>query len=168
LWYHAFIKTLYKRDETVATPRVLELLMSAGGFARTSVTDQRNRLVEYYRDWFAGDYKVHTIDNIRATQRLSVHAKAMNAPVGTVLLVILEEASGLGATQPVSAVSTDTHVSGRGLLDVEACPVTHQGEDVPVETDMVVTVGGTTPEPMTDTPTPPAQGGPKTRSKRAK
>ncbi len=48
----------------MATSMILELLMSSCAFARSSTSDQRNRLVEYYRDWFAGDYKVHTIDNM--------------------------------------------------------------------------------------------------------
>jgi len=152
----------------LATQEIKDLLLEAGPFARLSAMEQQFRLVRYYQPWFAPGWKPDTINNIRATQRLVTHAKAMNTPVGTVLMVILEEASGLSATQPVSAVSTDTHVSGRGLLDVEADQATYfeeePAETVPAVTDMVVTVGDATPEPMADTPTPPAQGGPKTRS----
>ena len=103
----------------MATPRVLELLMSAGDFARTSATDQRNRLVTYYQDWFTSNYKINCIDNIRATQRLTTHSRAMGLAVGVVLMALLEEASGLSAAQ----------LSSRGLLNVEVGPATHQEEE---------------------------------------
>ncbi len=166
MWYHAFTKTLYKRDETVATPRVLELLMSAGGFARSSTSDQRNRLVEYYRDWFSSDYKIHTIDNIRATQRLTSHSKAMSLPVGVVLQAILLEASGAEALHPTGT---------RGLLDVEvATPVCSidedQGdadiliEDIPAE-DTSVDDTSVAPPAETTTQPPPALLKPKSRTR---
>ena len=154
----------------MATQEIKDLLLEAGPFARLSATEQRFRLVRYYQPWFSTGWRPDTINNIRATQRLVTHAKALAAPVGTILLVILEEAAAPECS--TSAELGTTQQGSRGLMNVEAGPATYfeeePAETVPVETDMVVTVGDTTPEPMADTPTPPAQGGPKTRSKRAK
>lgn len=50
------------------------------------------------------------MNNIRASQRLTTHAKLMALPVGVVLQAILLEASGI---EP----------SSRGLLDVEPSPL---------------------------------------------
>ena len=146
----------------MATPRVLELLMSAGDFARTSATDQRNRLVTYYQDWFTSNYKINCIDNIRATQRLTTHSRAMGLAVGVVLMALLEEASGLSAAQ----------LSSRGLLNVEVGPATHLEEE-PTEIISVEDVHMDTPEPaqesppepMTTTTPPPAQWRRPSRSK---
>ena len=146
----------------MATPRVLELLMSAGDFARTSATDQRNRLVTYYQDWFTSNYKINCIDNIRATQRLTTHSRAMGLAVGVVLMALLEEASGLSVAQ----------LSSRGLLNVEVGPATHQEEEpteiIPVEDVHMGTpepAQESPPEPMTTTTPPPAQWRRPSRSK---
>ena len=156
----------------MATPEIVELLMSSGAFARLSTTAQRDRMVRYYEPWFTGDYKIHTIDNIRATQRLSVHAKAMSLPVGVVLQAILLEASGAQGYPP-----------GRGLLDVESGPATYpdkvQANDIdlveeppyPTESaqlDMTPPTGDTTDPAQEPTPEPepvPTPSRPKTRSK---
>jgi hypothetical protein len=146
----------------MASEDCVKLLLSAGEFARLSATAQRTKLVIYYQPWFSPGWKPDTVNNIRANQRLITHAKAMAAPVGTVLMAILEEASGLDATQQGS----------RGLLDVEVDQATYfeaePAETIPAVTDMVSAVGDATPEPMADTPTLPAPSGPRSRSKRAK
>lgn len=123
----------------MATKEIEALLLSHTEFAKRSATDQRNRLVSYYVGWFASGYRIHTIDNIRATQRLSVHAKLMNAPVGAVLLAILEEAAG------AHRVSPGTH----GLLDVDAGPADYPDEDeTPPAED--TTIEDETPPPTPD------------------
>lgn len=157
----------------MATQEIKDLLLEAGPFARLSAMEQRSRLVRYYQPWFAPGWKPDTVNNIRATQRLVTHAKAMAAPVGTVLMAILEEASGLGATQ----------LSSRGLMDVEAD--TGQDEDTPADSTLMEvhltecvpervqeltpeSAQEPTPEAMTDIHPLHAPTRPKSRSNRVK
>ena len=100
----------------MATQEIKDLLLEAGPFARLGATEQRTRLVTYYQSWFLSDYRIDTVNNIRASQRLTTHAKLMALPVGVVLQAILLEASGI---EP----------SSRGLLDVEPSPVVGSQED---------------------------------------
>jgi hypothetical protein len=96
-----------KQTITMATQEIKELLLEAGPFARLSATEQRTRLVTYYQSWFRSDFKIDTVNNIRASQRITSHARSMALPVGVVLQAILLEASGI---EP----------SSRGLLGVPA------------------------------------------------
>ena len=79
----------------MATQEIKDLLLEAGPFARLSATEQRTKLVIYYQSWFLSDYRIDTVNNIRASQRLTTHAKAMGSAVGVVLQAILLEASGI-------------------------------------------------------------------------
>ena len=90
----------------MATQEIKDLLLEAGPFARLSASEQRTKLVIYYQSWFLSDYRIDTVNNIRASQRLTTHAKAMGSAVGVVLQAILLEASGI---EP----------GARGLLGVE-------------------------------------------------
>ena len=150
----------------MATPEIVDLLLSSGDFARLSTTEQRNRLVTYYQPWFLGEFKIDTVNNIRATQRLTTHAKALNAPVGVVLLVILEEASRPTARAPQ-----------HGLLDVEAGHADTRSDEESQGNDMTLYVGlvespltedapemSQEPTPTRTPPTPP-RGRRQTRSK---
>ena len=112
----ALITPQEQADETMATQEIKDLLLEAGPFARLGATEQRTRLVTYYQSWFLSDYRIDTVNNIRASQRLTTHAKLMALPVGVVLQAILLEASGI---EP----------SSHGLLDVEPSPIVGSQED---------------------------------------
>ena len=126
----------------MATQEIKDLLLDAGPFARLSATEQRTKLVIYYQSWFLSDYRIDTVNNIRASQRLTTHAKAMGSAVGVVLQAILLEASGI---EP----------SSRGLLGVEVDPA----ED---------TVRAIQPEPEPTADTPPAPDRPQRRGNKVK
>ena len=152
----------------MATQAIKDLLLEAGPFARLSAMEQRTRLVIYYQSWFLSDYRIDTVNNIRATQRLTTHSKVMGSAVGVVLQAILLEASGI---EPGS----------RGLLDVEVDQAdTSQEEAVQSTTpqvDLRATSGVDHQDDILVSPTlgsdpavtsEPAPGAPKSRSKRAK
>ena len=157
----------------MATQEIKDLLLEAGPFARLSATEQRTRLVTYYQSWFLSDYRIDTVNNIRATQRLTTHAKLMAMPVGVILQAILEEASGRSPAPTVE-------LSSRGLLDVEPSPgrpgdnpvgpaVHHHDEDQVDTVDLIEAVPAEVvpteleemkqaiPDIITDPP-PPARG----------
>jgi hypothetical protein len=127
----------------LATPEIVDLLMSSGGFARLSASEQRFRLVRYFQPWFSPGWKPDTVNNIRATQRLVTHAKTMNSPVGTILLVRREEASGLGLSNYSAGRPADVEPSTRGLLDVEV----NQADLVPALTPETTATGCEPAEP---------------------
>jgi hypothetical protein len=180
----ALITPQEQADETMATQEIKDLLLEAGPFARLGATEQRTRLVTYYQSWFLSDYRIDTVNNIRATQRLTTHAKLMAMPVGVILQAILEEASGRSPAPTVE-------LSLRGLLDVEPSPgrpgdnpvgpAVHHDEDqvdtvdlieaVPAEAVPAEAVPAEAP-PAGDVPGPcspvPAPGRGKSRSNRVK
>jgi hypothetical protein len=144
----------------VATPDIVDLLMTHGAFARLSTSEQRDRLVRYYEPWFTVGWKPDTVNNIRATQRLITHAKAMASPVGIILMVILEEASGR---------SSMTEQGTRGLLGVEAIPADYPDEDeTPPDEDAVADDVPAAEDTRVEDDPPPTTDRPKARHKRDK
>ena len=137
----------------MASEECVKLLLSAGDFARLSATEQRTKLVIYYQSWFLSDYRIDTVNNIRASQRLTTHAKLMAAPVGIVLQAILLEASGI-EPRAHGLLGVEVDQADTSQEDDEAVPGTSQGlpPEPPSEYHESEQVTAVTPTPASDRP----------------